>query len=107
MILQSVPLLLLVAAAGSAVRTLVTKFRARSDLSAAIVKSGPESASRIRQFVAADDVASVIGEIRGHLDELPVRERELADDALSQRSATGRRSYAQSVVAQGLKRQDA
>jgi predicted phage gp36 major capsid-like protein len=106
-ILQSIPLVLLSAAAVSAVRTLVTKLRARSDLSAAIVNSGPESTTKIRQLVAKDDVAAVIDEIRGHLSELPARERQLADDALSQPSVSGRRSYAQSVVAQGLKQQDA
>ena len=90
---------LLVPALAVSVRTLVHKWRARNDLSLAIARSGPEQTGKLHALVEAHDLPGVVAALRGQLGALPPRERVQAEEALSQPSEIGRRSYAQSVLA--------
>jgi hypothetical protein len=101
--LQYLPVALLAIALFVSIRNLITGIRAKLDLSAAIVKGGPELAERLRGLVAADDLPGVVHELRGHLAALPKAERESAEEGLCQRSESGRRFYAGSVMKRGLR----
>ena len=103
MALGILPVALLVPALAASVKTLFEKWRARNDLSVAIARSGPEETQQLRAMVEADDLPGVLATIRAHMGELPVSEQKQAEIALSQVSESGRRSYAQSVVAPGLR----
>jgi endonuclease/exonuclease/phosphatase family metal-dependent hydrolase len=98
-----IPLGLTALGAALALLTLVEKLRARHDLSLAVARSTPDQRTRLRRFLDSGDVPGAVAVISEHLDKLPPREKTQAAAALNQSSESGRRIYAQTVAAAGLR----
>jgi hypothetical protein len=99
-IVAAVPVALGVASVLNSGWQLLTKLRARRDLSLSVRESGPDVAE-VNSQLEAKNLEGAIEVIRKHLAALSPSERREAEAALTQPSAAGRASYVRGVTAQG------
>lgn len=95
-LLKLAPVVLTLGGLGAAIRETLLKYRARSDLSKAI-QSNKQDVDEVSRLLKKNDLEAAANVVRKYTTGLPPGEKNEAESALAQRSASGRAGYIRDV----------